>query len=238
MPLDLTSIVVITGASSGVGAACARALASPERHLFLLARRESLLQSVAEIVRQSGGEATSIACDLADPTAIARAFAAIGPKVDILINAAAQPATTVSAADAAENASVIAVNLVATMICAREAALRMTSGSTIVNIGSLCVRLRDGGASLYVTSKLGVAGFTDSFRKELAPRGIRVVLINPGQIASGMVTETEAEKRDAVEREAMLTSDEVADAVRYCIMLPARVVVTELELRPRGQSHL
>jgi len=234
----LKSIVVITGASSGVGAACAMALASPGRHLLLLARRAGLLQSVAETVRRSGAEATAIACDLADPAAIARAFAAIGPKVDILVNAAAQPATTVSAASAAENAGVIAVNLLATMLCAREAALRMTSGSTIVNIGSLCVRLRDGGASLYVTSKLGVAGFTDAFRKELAPRGIRVVLINPGQIASGMVTETEAEKRDAIEREAMLTPAEVADAVRYCVMLPPRVVVTELELRPRGQSHL
>ena len=214
------------------------ALASPGRHLLLLARRAGLLQSVAETVRRSGAEATAIACDLADPAAIARAFAAIGPKVDILVNAAAQPATTVSAASATENAGVIAVNLLATMLCAREAALRMTSGSTIVNIGSLCVRLRDGGASLYVTSKLGVAGFTDAFRKELAPRGIRVVLINPGQIASGMVTETEAEKRDAIERETMLTPAEVADAVRYCVMLPPRVVVTELELRPRGQSHL
>ena len=235
---DLKSVVVITGASSGVGAACAMALASPDRHLFLLARRADLLEGVAETVRQRGADATPIVCDLADPAAITCAFAAIGPTVDILINAAAQPANTVSAAGADENVGVIAVNLLATMLCSREAELRMTTGSTIVNVGSLCVRLRDGGASLYVTSKLGVAGFTDSFRKELAPRGIRVVLINPGQIASGMVTETDAEKRDAVDREAMLTPDEVADAIRYCIMLPARVVVTELELRPRGQSHL
>lgn len=234
----MTSIVVITGASSGVGAACATPLASPERHLFLLARRAGLLRSVVEAVQQSGGEATAIACDLADPAAITRAFAAIGPRVDILINAAAQPASTVSAASPAENAEIIAVNLTATMLCAREAAVRMTSGSTIVNIGSLCVRLRNGGASLYVTSKLGVAGFTDSFRKKLAPRGIRVILINPGQIASGMITETEVEKQEAVDRETMLTPDEVADAVRYCVTLPARVVVTELELRPRGQSHL
>ncbi len=72
----------------------------------------------------------------------------------------------------------------------------------------------------------------------MAPRNIRVVLLNPGQIASGMVTETAAEKRAAVAREAMLTPEEVAEAIRYCVELPGRVVVTEMELRPRGQSGL
>ena len=98
--------------------------------------------------------------------------------------------------------------------------------------------VRDGGASLYVAAKLGVAGFTDAFRKELAPRGIRVILVNPGQIASGMVTETEAEKQAAVDREAMLTAEEVAQAIRFCLQQPGRVVITEMEVRPRGQSFL
>ena len=86
--------------------------------------------------------------------------------------------------------------------------------------------------------RAGVAGFTDAHRKELAPRGIRVVLLNPGQIASGMVTETGNEKRAAVAREAMLTPDEVAAAIRHCIEFADRIVVTEMELRPRGQAGL
>ncbi len=237
-PFSVIRTIVVTGASSGVGAACALALAEPGNRLVLLARRESLLEDVATRVRDAGAEAMVLPCDLAQPAAITAAFATIGMRVDVLVNAAALPANTVAGADPAGVAAVIAVNLVATMLCAREAAARMEGGGTIVNIGSLCVRLRDGGASLYVAAKMGVAGFTDAFRKELAPRGIRVVLVNPGQIASGMVTETETEKQAAVEREAMLTPDEVADAVRYCVMLPARVVVTELELRPRGQSGL
>ena len=105
-------------------------------------------------------------------------------------------------------------------------------------MGSLCIRLRDGGASLYVAAKLGVDGFTDALRKELAPHGIRVMIVNPGQIASGMVTETPSQRADAVAREAMLTPEEVAGAIAYCVGLPERVVVTALEMRPRGQSGL
>lgn len=221
-----------------MGAASARLLAGPGRRLWLLAKRGEMLDAVARDVRDAGAQAEALPCDLADAAAVARAFERVGPRVDVLVNAAALPANTVAAAEPAEIVRVMAVNLVGTMLCAREAALRMPAGGTILNVGSLCVRLRDGGASLYVAAKLGVAGFTDAFRKEMAPRNIRVVLLNPGQIASGMVTETAAEKRAAVAREAMLTPEEVAEAIRYCVELPGRVVVTEMELRPRGQSGL
>ncbi len=230
---------VVTGASSGVGAATARVLAMPGRRVWLLARRAEPLEETARAVRAAGAEATAIVCDVADPEAVARAFTVVGPELDVLVNAAALPAGTVAAADAAEIARVVAVNLVGTMLCAREAAARMQAGrGTIVNVGSLCVRLRDGGASLYVAAKLGVAGFTDAFRKEVAHAGIRVVLVNPGQIASGMVTETPEQREAAVRREAMLTPEEVADAIRLCVELPDRVALTELELRPRGQARL
>lgn len=231
---------VITGASSGVGAATAQALAVPGRRFWLLARRRQPLEETALAVRAAGAEATALVCDVADPEAVRQAFAIVGPGLDLLVNAAALPAGTVEAADPAEIARVMAVNLVGTMLCAREAAAAMRAGGrgTIVNVGSLCVRVRDGGASLYVAAKLGVAGFTDAFRKEVAGAGIRVILVNPGQIASGMVTETPEQRREAVVRELMLTPEEVAAVIRSCVELPDRVVVTELEVRPRGQSHL
>lgn len=231
---------LITGAGSGVGAATARALARPGRRFWLIGRRQQALQDTALAVRDAGASATVLVCDLADPAAIARAFEAIGPRLDLLVNAAALPAGTVGNADPAEVAQVVAVNLVGTMLCAREAGARMMAqrSGTIVNVGSLCVRVRDGGASLYVAAKLGVAGFTDAHRKELAPFGIRVVLVNPGQIASGMVTETPEQQREAIAVERMLTPEEVADAIRYCVELPERVVLTELELRPRAQSGI
>ncbi len=230
--------IVVTGASSGVGAAAARLLAGPDRRLWLLARRADRLRPLAEALRREGCAAEALPCDVADAAAVACAFERIGSRVDVLVNAAGLPAGGIEAAAAETIAAVVMVNLVGTMLCAREAARRMLPGGTIVNLGSLCVRIRDGGASLYVATKLGVAGFTDAFRKEVAPRGIRVVLLNPGQIASGMVTETEDGKRAAVAREAMLTPLEVAEAIRYCIELPDRVAVTEIELRPRGQAGL
>ena len=230
--------IVVTGASSGVGAATARLLAAPGRRVLLLARRAAALEAVAADIRAAGGVAEAVPCDVADAAAVERAFSRTGPNLTALVNAAGLPAGTVAEASPEEIARVIGTMLVGTMLCARAAAARMQAGSSIVNVGSLCVRVRDGGASLYVAAKLGVAGFTDAFRKELAPRGIRVILVNPGQIASGMVTETEAEKQAAVDREAMLTAAEVAQAIRFCLQQPGRVVITELEVRPRGQSFL
>ena len=231
---------VITGASSGVGSATACALAAPGRMIWLLARRQAQLEMTARRVGEAGGQAQCLICDVGDASAVREAFASIGPRVDVLVNAAALPAGTVCDADPVEIARIISVNLVGTLLCAREAAARMrpVGRGTILNVGSLCMRVRDGGASLYVAAKLGVGGFTDALRKELAPHGIRVIIVNPGQIASGMVTETLAQRSVAVDREAMLTPEEVADAIAYCIGLPDRVVITELEIRPRGQSWL
>ncbi len=232
--------IVITGASDGVGAAAAIALASPGRRFWLLARRLDHLAETAAAVTRLGAEAETIICDIGDRQAVEQGFARIGGRIDVLINAAALPAGSVASAGPAEILQVINTNLIGTMLCAREAGQRMQAAGrgTIVNIGSLCVRVKDNGASLYVAAKLGVAGFTDAFRKEMAPHGIRVMLINPGQIASGMVTETPEQKRQAVEAEAMLTPAEVAEVIRYAVDLPERVVLTELELRPRGQSYL
>ncbi len=232
--------VLVTGASSGVGAAAAAALSRPGRRLWLLARRPDALAKTAAAVRAAGAEAEALPCDVADPVAVERAFAAVGPRLDVLVNAAALPANDVPGTPPDEIARVVTVNLVGTMLCAREAVSRMRAArsGTVVNLGSLCVRVKDNGASLYVATKLGVAGFTDSLRKEVAADGVRVVLLNPGQIASGMVTETLAERRRMVEQEEMLTSEEVAEAIRWCVELPERVVVTEMEIRPRAQSRL
>jgi len=197
------------------------------------------LERTADAVLKAGGAAAKVVpCDLAVNGAVARAFATIGPRVDVLINAAALPANDVIGAAPAEIAQILAVNLGGVILCAREAVLRMRPAGrgTVVNLGSLCVRVKDNGASLYVAAKLGVAGFSDSLRKEVAPYGIRVVLLNPGQIASGMVTETAEERQAMVDQERMLTPDEVAEAIRFCVDLPARVVITEMEIRPRGQS--
>ena len=234
----LHETIVITGASSGVGAATARLLARPGRRLLLLARRMEALVPVADTVRQAGATAEMIACDVADAAAVEAAFAQAGADIHALVNAAALPAGTVAGAATDEIERVVAVNMVGTMLCCRAALPRMAPGAMVINIGSLCVRLRDGGASLYVAAKLGVAGFTDAFRKEVAADGIRVVMVNPGQIASGMVTETEAQKQQAVADERMLLPEDVASVIRFCLEQPHRVVITELEVRPRAQSCL
>lgn len=231
--------IVITGASGGVGAALARLLASECASVALIARRADRIEALAE---ELGGNAIALPTDVSDPAQVAAAFARIDQTwggLDVLVNNAALPANNVFDTPVEEWHAIIGVNLVGYMVCAREAALRMKgTGGHIVNVGSLCVRVLDKGCDLYVASKMGVQGFTDSFRKEVAPDDILVTMVHPGQIASEMVTECAADKAKAVTNETMLAPEDVAEAIAYCLSRPRRVAVTEIEVRPRGQMGL
>ena len=181
---------------------------------------------------------------MSDQVQVERAFGEIEEAwggIDGLFNAAAVPANNVFDTDPAVWEKIVGINLIGYMRCAREAVLLMRKGGTggrIVNIGSLCVKVIDNGCDIYMATKAGVAGFVDSLRKEVAPDGIQVTLIHPGQIASEMASEGPEEKAAMVDRGDSLTPEDVADAARYCFALPKRVAVTHLELRPVGQGGL
>ena len=181
------TVVIVTGASSGIGAAIARRLGRPGMTLVLAARRAEELAAVAREVRANGGTAVPVPTDITDPAAadalVERALAQTG-RIDGLVNNAGIGGIASVRADDADVDRMIDVNLRAPIRLMRAVVPIMAgfrSGS-IVNIGSVAGEV--GISGTYTATKFALRGMTDSVRRELAGTGIGVTLIEPGYIAT------------------------------------------------------
>jgi len=166
---------LVTGASSGVGMATARMIHARGGAVALVARRADAL---AELAAGLGDRAFAFPCDVSVPEAVAgvvaEAFDTLGG-LDLVVNAAGinGPATPEEVTPE-KWATTIGVNLTGTFWVAREAALRMGSGGSIVNLGSELALIGMERYVDYCASKFGVIGVTKAMAAELAPRGIRM----------------------------------------------------------------
>jgi short-subunit dehydrogenase len=182
--------VVITGASSGIGEALARALARAGARLTLVARRKDRLEALA---RELGGGAHVVAHDLAAPAKatdwVAGAEDAMGP-IDVLINSAGIEASGAFwEADPDEGARVMAMNLETPLRLIRAVLPGMVrrGRGAIVNLSSIVAVMTPPLGAWYVASKAALAAAMDSVRGELHGTGVAVVTVMPGFIATPMV---------------------------------------------------
>jgi 3-oxoacyl-[acyl-carrier protein] reductase len=202
---DLTGrVALVTGASSGIGARFAEVLAGAGASVVLVARRADRLDSVAKRIALAGGKALTVAADVRDRAAMARAFDAaeqVFGLVDILINNAG-----VAHADRAvelteeEWRRVIGTNLDAVLFASQEAAHRLIDaekGGAIVNISSVLGLGVSKGVAAYAVAKAGVIQLTRSLGLELASRRIRVNAIAPGWIVTDLNREYLASEKGA-----------------------------------------
>ena len=189
-------VVIVTGASQGIGAATAQVLAEEGARVVLVARSADLLQLVAEELRYLGGEVTPMVADISDPAAVTDLFAQVAATMgpcDILINAAGQVENVpFIEMDLATWDRVINTNLRGLMLCCQGAFRQMSAhgGGTIVNFSSLSgVKNVEKfpGLSAYVASKFGVAGLSEALAVEGKPLGIRVLTVSPGAVATPML---------------------------------------------------
>lgn len=185
-------IVIVTGASSGLGVAFAQACAEAGADVVLAARREDRLQNTAEIVRTAGGRSLTVRTDIADPEQCTRmvesAMAEFG-RVDVLVNNAgigtAYPATRESPEQFRQ---VVDINLNGTYWAAQACARVMRPGSSIVNISSI-LGLTTAGLpqAAYSASKAAIIGLTRDLAQQWGGRkGIRVNALAPGFFKSEM----------------------------------------------------
>ncbi|GAA1211297.1 SDR family NAD(P)-dependent oxidoreductase [Prauserella alba] len=193
-------VAVVTGASSGLGAGFAVALAEAGADVVLAARRTDRLAETAERVRETGRRALTVATDVADAAGVdAMAAAAVDEfgHIDVLVNnAGVGTAVPALKEDPDEFRKVVDINLNGAYLAARACATRMESGSSIVNIASVLGLIKSfAPQASYAASKAGVIGLTRDLSQQWSGRkGIRVNAIAPGYFASEMTAEIPEDK--------------------------------------------
>ena len=183
-------VAIVTGASSGIGAATARELARRGATVVLAARRAGLLEAQARSIREAGGEAIAIPADLADACDVSmlaeRAQTAFG-RVDVLVNnAGASWSRPLASSPPDQITSLAQVNLLGAMLLTRAVLPGMLERrhGAIISVGSLSGRVAM--EPLYSATKYGLRGFSLALRRQLAGTGVSVSLVSPGNINTKM----------------------------------------------------
>jgi len=232
---------VVTGASSGIGAATARRLAAEGFHVICAARRTDRLEELAAEVG-----ATAVRCDVTDPASVAGLAEAVGDTLDVLVNNAgtALGLAPVAEADPEQWRRMYEVNVLGLLQVTRALlpALLASGAGTIVNMGSTAGRVAYEGGGGYTAAKHGTKVVSETLRLELFDQPIRVCEIAPGMVRTDEFAVVrfagDEEKAAAVYAGVAepLVAEDVADAVAWVVTRPPHVNVDELVIRPRAQA--
>lgn len=216
---------LITGASQGIGRACALALANAGAGVALAARNEAKLLEVAAEIKAGGGRTEVFAIDMADEESIkAAAKAAIAHfgSIEILVNnAGITKDTLLLRMKRADWDNVIATNLTGTFLLTQALLSPMLKArwGRIVNISSVVGETGQAGQANYAASKAGLIGFTKSLARELASRGITANAVAPGYIETAMTAVLDEKQREAMLTQIPLgragTDQDIANAVCF-----------------------
>ena len=239
--MDHKRLAVVTGASSGIGAATARALAAEGYDVVCAARRTDRIEALATEI---GGRA--VACDVTDPDSLRGLADAVGGVLQVLVNNAggAFGSDPVETADPAEWRAMYDVNVIGLLQVTQALlpALRASGDGLIVNVGSTAGRIAYEGGGGYTAAKHGTQVVTETLRLELCGEPIRISEIAPGMVRTDEFAlvrfDGDQEKADAVYAGVPdpLVAEDIADAIAWVATRPSHVNVDELVIRPRAQA--
>jgi 3-oxoacyl-[acyl-carrier protein] reductase len=211
----------ISGASRGIGRACALALAGAGHRVVLAARSLANLSAVAEEAKALGGEVLAVELDLASPDSIKSAFAQAG-RIDILVNNAAITKDGLAIRMKKDDWDVvIQTNLTGAFLAIQQVLPRMMKErwGRIINISSVVGESGNAGQANYVASKAGLIGLTKSIAQEMASRNITVNAVAPGFIATDMTAVLSDQVKEGILSRVPLkrlgSPEDVAFAVKF-----------------------
>jgi serine 3-dehydrogenase len=240
--------VLITGASSGFGEACARAFASRRAHLLLVARRQDRLAELALELREGHGvEISCSALDVRDRAAVIAWYAALPDEwrsIDILVNNAglARGLAPLHEADVDDWEEMIDTNLKGLLYVTRAVLPDMVERGRghVINIGSIAGHETYPGGNVYCATKHAVAGLNRALAIDTLGTGVRVSSVDPGAAETEFSLvrfHGDSERARAVYQGLEpLRGEDVADAVLFCATRPAHANVREMILLPSAQA--
>jgi NADP-dependent 3-hydroxy acid dehydrogenase YdfG len=242
-------VALVTGASSGIGEATARELASQGATVALLARRAERIEALAA---ELGGGALAIEGDVTDrqqaEAAVERTVSELG-RLDVLVNnAGVMLLGPILEAPVEEWDQMVQVNLQGLLYTSKAALPHLLEAAEsggrgvadLVNISSVAGRVARSGSGVYNATKHAVGAFSESLRQEVTERHVRVSLIEPGAVATELTDHLRDEVREKTkERFAdveRLEAEDIAGAIGYVVTRPRRVAINEVLIRPTDQA--
>ncbi|MFC9249327.1 SDR family oxidoreductase [Streptomyces sp. NPDC057136] len=239
-------VALVTGASSGIGEATARALAAEGAKVAIAARRTDRLEALRTELEAGGATVLVLPLDVADEQAVHAAVAStvetLG-SLDVLVNSAGLMLLgPVEGADTTDWTRMMDVNVLGLMYMTHAALPHLLrSRGTVVQISSVAARVVGRGSAAYNASKFAVNGFSEGLRQEVTERGVRVVVIEPGTVETELRDHiTHAPSKAAIQERVtkirQLQSADIAEAVRYAVTAPEHATVNEIFIRPTDQA--
>jgi NADP-dependent 3-hydroxy acid dehydrogenase YdfG len=239
---------LVTGASSGIGAATAVELAAHGARVAVVARRKERLEGLVEQITAAGGTAVAVAADITEETAaqqaVAQAVEQFG-RLDILVNNAGVmllgPSQQASTADWKR---MVDLNVLGLLYCTHAALPHLVAAAEdgprrvadLVNLSSIGGRTVRPGSQVYNLTKWGVGALSESMRQELAGRHVRVSVVEPGptrtELADANRPEIQAQIHGRQDGFELLEAQDIAEAIGYMVTRPRHVNVNEIMVRP------
>jgi NADP-dependent 3-hydroxy acid dehydrogenase YdfG len=247
------TVALVTGASSGIGAATAVTLATQGAAVALAARRKDRLDTLADEIRAGGGTALVLESDVTDESqaidVVARTVAELGRLDTLVNNAGVMLLGPVEGAPVSEWQRMVELNLLGLLYCAHAALPHLLRAAEVgprrvadmVNISSVAGRVPRLGSGVYNLTKHGVGAFSESLRQEVTKRHVRISLVEPGATSTELaghnrpeVLEILATRFAGMER---MEAEDIADAVSYIVTRARHVAVNEILIRPTEQDN-
>ncbi|MET8096548.1 SDR family NAD(P)-dependent oxidoreductase [Streptomyces sp. NPDC005236] len=246
------TVALVTGASGGIGAATARALAAEGAAVALLGRRRERLEALAGELRAEARTAFVVEADITDQgraaAAVEGVVSELGRLDTVVNNAGTMGVGPVTDSPVDEWERMIEINVRGLLYVTHAALphlLRAAEDSPrkvadLVNISSTAGRVARPGTAVYNLTKFGVNGFTEALRQEVMGKGVRVSVVEPGTVDTELSSHLRDGAREAVERQVegleLLRPEDIADAVSYIVTRERRVAVNEILVRAGDQT--